>query len=154
MKRQMGALLGALARWLPKAGRMAPALRHFLKVTRSYWPGLFHTYDVADLPKTDNDLEHLFGSYRYAERRASGRKVAAPGTVVRGKVRVVAALTTRLRARNGPELAPRDVDAWRELRRELDDRRACRTSGRRFRRNPRAYLRALERGLLKSGLPP
>jgi hypothetical protein len=27
------------------------------KVTASYWPGLFHCYDDADLPRTNNDLE-------------------------------------------------------------------------------------------------
>ncbi len=30
---------------------------HFYKVTRSYWRGLFHCYDVPDLPRTNNDLE-------------------------------------------------------------------------------------------------
>src|SRR5438309_5271997 len=36
-------------------------LRHFAKVTQSWRPGLFHCYRVADLPRTNNDLEHLFG---------------------------------------------------------------------------------------------
>ena len=48
-------------------------------------------YDVAGLPRANNDLERFFGSYRYHERRCSGRKVACPGTVVRGSVRLVAA---------------------------------------------------------------
>jgi hypothetical protein len=56
----------------------------FLKVTASYWPGLFHCYAVADLPRTNSDLEHVFGSTRYHERRATGRKQASPGLVVRG----------------------------------------------------------------------
>jgi hypothetical protein len=30
---------------------------HFLRVSRSYWPGLFHCYDVEDLPRTNNDLD-------------------------------------------------------------------------------------------------
>jgi hypothetical protein len=67
-----------------QAGMLAPAINHFLKVTRSYEPGLFHCYDVPELPRTNNDLEQLFGSFRYHERRASGRKVAAPSIVVRG----------------------------------------------------------------------
>src|SRR5262249_45168171 len=53
-------------------------LHHFVKVTKSYWPGLFGCYRSEDLPRTNNDLEHLFGSHRYHERRASGRKRAAP----------------------------------------------------------------------------
>ena len=51
---------------------VARQLRHFVRVTRSYRPGLFGCYQVADLPRTNNDLEHLFGSHRYHERRASG----------------------------------------------------------------------------------
>jgi len=51
-------------------------LRHFLKVTKSYWPGLFGCYTSSDLPRTNNDLEHAFGSHRYHERRASGRRRA------------------------------------------------------------------------------
>jgi len=29
---------------------------HFLKISQSYWPGIFHCYDVMGLPRTDNDL--------------------------------------------------------------------------------------------------
>lgn len=42
-------------------------LATFRKVTASYWPGLFHCYDVADLPRTNNGLEQYFGSARYHE---------------------------------------------------------------------------------------
>ncbi len=49
-------------------------LTAFRKVTASYWPGLFHCYNHADLPRTNNDLEQYFGSARYHERRATGRK--------------------------------------------------------------------------------
>ena len=63
-------------------------LKQFLKVTKSYWPGLFRCYESADLPRTNNDLEHTFGSHRYHERRASGRRRASPGLVVMGSARV------------------------------------------------------------------
>ncbi len=33
-------------------------LKQFVKVTRSYWPGLFRCYESSDLPRTNNDLEH------------------------------------------------------------------------------------------------
>jgi hypothetical protein len=67
-----------------------------LKVTKSYWKGLFRCYRFAKgtLPGTNNDLEHLFGSARYHERRASGRRNASPAMVLRGSVRVVAAIAT------------------------------------------------------------
>jgi hypothetical protein len=32
-------------------------LSTFRKVTASYWPGLFHCYDLRDLPRTNNELE-------------------------------------------------------------------------------------------------
>lgn len=149
----MKALLTGLRRALPKAGALRRALEHFLKVTRSYWDGLFHCYDVADLPATNNALEQLFGAYRHHERRVRGQKVASPTMVVRGKVRLVAATATRLRRPTGVDLAPADLAAWRTLRRELDDRQGLRVLGRRYRQKPRAYLRRLEK-LLKPTLPP
>ena len=44
------------------------------------------------MPRTNNDLEHLFGRLRHQERRITGRKVATPGLIVRGSVRVLSAL--------------------------------------------------------------
>ena len=43
-------------------------------------------YAVSALPRTNNGLEQLFGSQRYHERRATGRKMASPATVLRGEV--------------------------------------------------------------------
>ena len=146
-------LIAALARQRESCGRLAEAFDHFRKVTRSYWPRLFRCYNVEGLPRTNNDLEQFFGSYRYHERRASGRKVACPGTVVRGSVRLVAAATTRLRTIKVADLVPTDVAAWRELRESLERRQATRALGRRFRRDPQAYLRSLEDSLINQALP-
>jgi hypothetical protein len=147
-------LLGAMARHAAGAGSLAGALGHFRKVTRSYWPGLFHCYDAAELPRTNSDLEQLFGAHRYHERRCSGRKVASPGLVVRGSVRVPAAVATRLRGEvKGEDLTPADLDAWRALRAGLGRRREVRAQGRRFRRDPAAYLQELEDALIKETLP-
>jgi len=90
------ALLERLRAEATELPALAPAITHFLKVTRSYWPGLFHCYDVPGLPRTNNDLEQFFGSVRYQERRACGRKVASPTLVLRGAVRVVAASRRRV----------------------------------------------------------
>ncbi len=148
-------LLGAMARHAGRAGDLSGALGNFRKVTRSYWPGLFHCYDVADLPRTDNDLEQLFGAHRYHERRSSGRKVASPGLVVRGSVRLPAALATRLRGEvRSEDLMPSNLEAWRKLRNGLERRQAVRAQGRRFRRDPAAYLQELETTLIKVTFPP
>jgi hypothetical protein len=155
VKAQYRGLLGARARYAGCAGALAGALGHFRKVTRSYWPGLFFSDDVADVPRTNNDLEQRFGAHRYHERRSSGRKVASPGLVVRGSVRLPAAVATRLRgAVHGADLAPSDLEAWRELRVGLERRQAVRAQGRRFRRDPVAYLQRLEDALIKGILPP
>jgi hypothetical protein len=154
VRRRYRGLIGAIARHRRAAGRLAEALGHFLKVTRSYWPGRFRCYDVEGLPRTNNDLEQFFGSYRYHERRASGRKVACPGTVVRGSVRLVAAAATRLRPVGVADLVPSDLAAWRSLRESLERRRVVRVLGRRFRRDPVAYLRSLEDALIKGVVPP
>ena len=154
VQRRYRGLIGAIARHRESCGRLQEAFTHFRKVTRSYWPGLFRCYDVADLPRTNNDLERFFGSYRHHERRASGRKVACPGTVVGGSVRLVAAAATRLRSIEVADLVPADVQAWRDLRGALGRRQAVRTLGRRFRRDPAAYLRSLEESLIKQALPP
>jgi hypothetical protein len=154
VKRRYRGLIAAIARHRRAAGRLAEAFAHFLKVTRSYWPGLFRCYEVEGLPRTNNELEQFFGSYRYHERRASGRKVACPGTVVRGSVRVVAAAATRLRPIDVADLVPCDLSRWRDLRGSLGRRQAVRTLGRRFRRDPVAYLRSLEESLINQALPP
>src|SRR5215467_2601641 len=129
---------------------MLPTLR---KVTTSYWPGLFHCYDIPDLPRTNNELEQYFGSARYHERRATGRKQASPGLVVRGAVRVVASIASRLHPFSGPELCPTDLTRWRTLRSELNRRHEARRMQYRFRKSPERYLSALEEKLSKERLP-
>jgi len=84
VQRRFDGLLGAMLRHRDRAGDLSEAIEHFGKVSRSYRPGLFHCYSVADLPRTNNDLEHEFGSQRHHERRASGRKTASPALVLRG----------------------------------------------------------------------
>ncbi len=135
------------------AGTLASAVTHFLKVTDSYQPGLFHCYSVPDLPRTNNDLEHYFGTGRYLERRTTGRKVAGPTLVIRGAVRLIAAVVTHGHPFDAEELGPVDREKWLTLRRQLDARHEARRAQRRFRRNPQAFLTALEDQLLKSTLP-
>jgi hypothetical protein len=154
VQRRLGGLLGAMTRHQAAAGTLAPALEHFRKVTRSYWPGLFPCYTVPDLPRTNNDLEQFFGAYRYHERRTTGRKVASPGLVLNGPVGVIAAAATRLHTYSAAELAPENVSAWQALRQARETRRQQRTLRRRFRRDPASYLAKLEADFLQLILPP
>jgi hypothetical protein len=155
VRRGLSALLCKIRQAADRAKEavVAEQLRRFVKVTRSYWSGLFHCYTSANIPRTNNDLEHLFGSHRYHERRASGRKQAAPGLVVQGSVRVVASLATRLRPEEGLKLPAAYVEDWRILRAELDKRRENRRKQRRFRRDPTDYLSQLEERCLAPSLP-
>lgn len=149
-------------------GSLEPAVDHFLKVTASYWRGLFHCYDVADLPQTNNDLEHCFGVARHHERRATGRKRGSATLVVRGRVRlltavaVATAMTTQPQGYRVEDLWPikpntrPEPDRWREwrqLRAELEYRHATRRAQFRFRKDPQLYLSHLEELLLKPALP-
>jgi hypothetical protein len=153
VRQRLGGLLGAMAVHQKKAGRLASAVGHFLKVSRSYWGGLFACYDNEGVPRTNNGLEQLFGSQRYHERRASGRKAGSPALVLRGSARLVAAVATRQRPFTAEDLAGADRAEWKRLRQQLDERRHRRTQRRRFRRDPEGYLRQLEDLLIQSGLP-
>jgi hypothetical protein len=130
------------------------AASHFIKVSRSYGQDLFHCYRIPHLPRTDNALEQAFGSLRYHERRASGRKVASPSLVLNGCVRMSSALFTRTHPVTLEMLAAVPHDDWRAARAELEQRRHARCLRYRFRKNPAAYLAELEDRAFKLSLPP
>ena len=153
IRRQLGGLLGAMTAHRASAGSLAAGVDHFGKVSRSYWAGLFACYDTADLPRTNNDLERAFGSHRYHERRATGRRGASPALVLRGSARLVAGLATRSREVTAADLAGADRVAWVQLRAELEHRRERRVERRQFRRDPPGYLMAIEDKLNQSRLP-
>jgi hypothetical protein len=154
VQRRLGGLLGAITCYQRAAGTLEPALVHFRKVSHSYWPGLFACYTVPALPRTNNDLEQLFGAYRYHDRRTTGRKVASPSLVLSGSVSVIAAAATRLHTYSAAELAPENVRAWQALRQTRETCRQRRTLRRCFRRDPASYLAKLEADFLKLILPP
>jgi hypothetical protein len=153
VRRRMEGLLAEMRDGQASVGPLQPAVAHFLKVSASYWPGLFHCYVVDGLPRTNNDQEQYFGSARYHQRRASGRVHAAAATVVRGSVRVLAATASRLHLFGEYELRHPNRDRWTSLRRSLESRREARRHQGRFRKDPAAYLAALEARQLKPSLP-
>jgi len=152
-RQEYGSLLTRMAREQESVGELAPAIPHFLTVTRSYWNGLFHCYDIPDLPRTNNDLEQMFGSVRHGERRTTGRKRASPGLVIRGEVRIVTAIATRLYRFGVEELCPHDLGALAKLRKVLARREEARRAQRRFRRDPALFLAHAEQLLLGPALP-
>ena len=135
----------------PDLRRMAA---EFAKVTASYGTLLFPCYDVAGLPRTDNDLEHLFGGVRHQLRRATGQKNAPASLVVCGATRLPAAVASRTHHFTAADLVPPNLERWRAKRTLLERRRLPRILGRRFRQAPEAYLQQLEERLVKLSLPP
>ena len=129
-------------------GPLGEAIEHFCHITDNFAAGLFQCYDVEGLPRTNNDLEHCFGVARVHERRATGRRGAIPGVVVRGSVRVITAVVTQKQTFSAEELRPSDYQRWHELRVQVQQCEETRRQQFRFRKNPLAYLAALEAQLL------
>src|SRR5437867_3231696 len=77
------AYLDTVLRW-PKVTPTLDAFgRHLDKVSRSYWPGLFHCYDVPGLPRTNNELESRFRDTRRRLLRTTGQKGLTQRTLQR-----------------------------------------------------------------------
>jgi hypothetical protein len=127
---------------------LGEAIEHYCHITNNFAAGLFQCYDVEGLPRTNNDLEHCFGVARVHERRATGRRGAIPGVVVRGSVRVITAVVTKEQSFSAEELRPSNYQRWRELRVQLQRCEETRRRQFRFRKDPAAYLAALETQLL------
>jgi hypothetical protein len=52
--------------------------RKWKSMSKSWLPGILHCYDVPGLPRSNLDLESIFGTLRRAQRRTSGRKETTP----------------------------------------------------------------------------
>ena len=56
---------------------------HLDTVSRSYWPGLFHCYDVPGLPRTNNEIESRFRDTSRYLLRTTGQKGLTKRTLQR-----------------------------------------------------------------------
>jgi hypothetical protein len=72
---------------LQRQPQVSPALetfgRHLDTVSRSYWPGLFHCYEVPGLPRTNNELESHFRETRRRLLRTTGQQGQTQRTLQR-----------------------------------------------------------------------
>jgi hypothetical protein len=57
--------------------------RHLDTVSQSYWPGLFHCYEVPGLPRTNNELESHFRETRRRLVRTTGQQGQTQRTLQR-----------------------------------------------------------------------
>jgi Transposase, Mutator family len=66
--------LGSLVRQDPESELLTEFALHLNKVSDSYWPGLFHCYEVEGLARTNNDLESHFRDLQHRLLRTTGNK--------------------------------------------------------------------------------
>lgn len=147
-------LVGSMIRWKNKTSNLSEYIEHFYKVTASYSSGLFHCYWVEGLPRTNNNLEQMFGSFRHHQRRCTGLKKAPSSTVISGSSKIVAAIASNLKTFSAIDLAGVNLSLWRQKRQEIDLLRKSRLQQRHFRKDPDTYLTKLETELLQAILPP
>lgn len=55
---------------------LAAFFTHILKTTHSYYSGLFHSYDIPDLPRTNNQRESEFRQLNQQLLRTTGQRGA------------------------------------------------------------------------------
>jgi len=71
---QLRAYVDDLLRYPTMAPHLAAFRQHLDTVSRSYWPGLFHCYDIAQLPRTNNALESHFRDTQRRLLRTTGQR--------------------------------------------------------------------------------
>jgi hypothetical protein len=71
---QLRSYLDTMQQWPDVTPTVYTFGRHLDTVSQSYWPGLFHCYDVPDLPRTNNALESHFRETRRRLLRITGQK--------------------------------------------------------------------------------
>jgi hypothetical protein len=66
--------LGALQRQAELPPMLHAFRRHLDTVSQSYWPGLFHCYEIAGLARTNNEVESHFRDTQRRLLRTTGQK--------------------------------------------------------------------------------
>ena len=157
VKRVVRTYLNRLQEQAPRRGRGAVTghfIDHLVKVSNSYWPGLFHTYDDPRLPRTSNTLEGFFGSSKQRVRRTTGRmstaggKIDSEGEAILRVQGLLASLgVSALRALVTGITDPKYQQAKRRLRQLQEPARQRRS----IQRDPQTYLdRTVDRWLNSS----
>jgi hypothetical protein len=130
---------GQLAPWLQ------PATTHLVTVLRRLGDGLYHCYDVPELPRTDNAMEQFYRRVKACERRITGHRRSDQFVVRVGSAAVYAVAAgevseTDLRR----QLAGVEAITWQAERAALRAHQARQTTMRRFRLHRAAFLADLE----------
>jgi siroheme synthase (precorrin-2 oxidase/ferrochelatase) len=130
---------GVLATWLH------PALTHLVTVVRRLGDGLYHCYDVPDLPRTDNGLEQFYRRVKACERRITGHRRSDQFVLRLGSAAVYAVAASEVgEAVLVRRLAGVAATIWQAERTRLRAHQARQTTMRRFRLHRTAFLADLE----------
>jgi hypothetical protein len=130
---------GQIAAWLH------PALAHLALVLRRLGAGLYHCYDVPDLPRTDNGLEQFYRRVKACERRITGHRRSDRFVMRLGEFAVYAVATgDLLEGAVLGQMARVSAPAWQDERAALRATGARQTTMWRFRRRRAAFLADLE----------
>jgi hypothetical protein len=80
---QLRRYLDTVRRWPKVTPTLYTFSHHLDTVSRSYWPGLFHCYDVPGLPRTNNAIESHFRDTGRRLLRTTGQKGLTQRTLQR-----------------------------------------------------------------------
>jgi hypothetical protein len=80
---QLRGYLDTVRRWPHVTPTLDEFGRHLDTVSRRYWPGLFHCYDVPGLPRTNNEIESRFRDTGRRLLRTTGQKGLTQRTLQR-----------------------------------------------------------------------
>jgi Transposase, Mutator family len=80
---QLRGYLDTVRRWPNVTPTLDQFALHLDTVSRSYWPGLFHCYDVPGLPRTNNHLESHFRDTSRRLLQTTGQKGLTQRTLQR-----------------------------------------------------------------------
>ena len=115
---------------------------HLIALTGRYAPGLFHCYHIPGLPRTNNDLESLFGAVRRRTLCTVGPYRAQQLLHDYGAWLLFETITDEHRQLE--RLRRVSLDDFRRERQRMLQHQESRTADRRFRRQPKAYLASCE----------
>ncbi len=148
--RRFDAYLGRLSCFLEAEERTDDEklrLGHLLKVLTHLRPGLVHCYDLADFPRTNNEMERMIRAIKMQYRRISGRKNW--NTYLLRYGRCVAYQEWWLHQPDGEaqlqaRLRQVTSSSWRQVRQETRQCHLEQLNRFRFRHRPLEYLTSLE----------
>ena len=115
---------------------------HLMALTRRYAPGLFHCYRIPGLPRTNNDLESLFGTVRRRTCCTAGPYHAQQLLHDYGAWLLFETIPNQQRQLE--RLHRVSPDDFRQERQRMHNHLQARTAHRSFRRQPCNYLARLE----------